>query len=68
MKNTEMKVISIQAYHQKLFSSIEYIQTIRANIPQPSIAESNKPLIVSKKNNFLVILLNPNFSSITNVE
>ena len=36
-------------------------------IEPPKIIVIKSPLILSKKNNFLVDLLNPNFSSITNV-
>ena len=36
-------------------------------IEPPKIIVIKSPLIISKKNNFLVDLLNPNFSSITNV-
>jgi len=68
MKNTENAVIIHHASSQKLSQNTQYIHTIRDNNHHPITAVNNKDLIVSKKNNFLVILLKPNFSSITKVE
>ena len=41
---------------------------INASSGKPIASESTRPLIASATNNFLVVLLKPYFSSITNVE
>ena len=66
--NIEKNVTTHQVYNQKLSQVNKKIQVIIATNIQPIIKDSINDLSISIKNNFFVILLNQNFSSITNVE
>ena len=52
---------------QKISPVLSKINTMRASNPPPIIALTNQPFILSKIKVLNVVLLNPNFSLMTNV-